>query len=85
MVGDDSAVDADVAVAGLRRGSWRRFETPESLVNDELDLPYFELLFEKLCLIEFAFVNILAPFRGQFHWYRGVDGCRVATGVDCGD
>lgn len=57
-VGDESAVDEDVAVAGRRRGSWRRFETPESLVNDEPDLPHFEL-FEKLCLVELDRENIL--------------------------
>lgn len=57
------AVEALVAVVGLRdRGSWRRFETPASLVplNEELDLAYFELL-EKLCFMEFEVdLNILA-------------------------
>lgn len=57
LVGDETAVEsveALVAVVGLRvRGSWRRFEIPASLVpvNEELDLPYLELL-EKLCFME---------------------------------
>lgn len=55
----DSTVDALVAVVGLRRGSWRRFEMPASLLNEELDLPYL-LLFEKLCFAVFDLVNILA-------------------------
>lgn len=61
-MGDEPAVDEDCAVVGRRRGSWRRFETPESLVNDELDLPHFEQLLEKLCLlVEFDRENILNP------------------------
>lgn len=67
LVGDETAVDAVeaalVAVVGLRdRGSWRRFEIPASLVpvNEELDLPCFEL-FEKLCFMELEVdLNILA-------------------------
>ena len=63
-VGDESAVDAVVAVVGRRRGSWRRFETPASRVKEELDLPYFELL-EKLCLVELARENMLALHPSQ--------------------
>lgn len=59
-VGDESAVDAVVAVVGRRRGSWRRLETPASRLKEELDLPYFEPL-EKLCLVELARENMLAP------------------------
>jgi hypothetical protein len=58
-VGDEAAVDALVAVVGLRRGSCRRFETPASRLKDELGLPFFELL-EKLCLVELARENMLA-------------------------
>lgn len=65
LVGDEAAVDALVAVVGLRdRCSWRRLEMPASLVpvNEELDLPYLELL-EKLCFIEFEVdLNIMARF-----------------------
>lgn len=61
-VGDESAVDALVAVVGRRRGSCRRFETPASRLKEELDLPYFELL-EKLCLVELARENMLALAR----------------------
>jgi len=43
----DSAVCEVVAVVGRRRGSWRRLETPASLLNEEVDLPYL-WLFEKL-------------------------------------
>jgi hypothetical protein len=57
--GDESAVDAVVAVVGRRRGSCRRFETPASRLKEELDFPYFELL-EKLCLVELARENMLA-------------------------
>lgn len=67
LLGDETAVVAVeaalVAVVGLRvRGSCRRFETPASLVpvNEELDLPCFEL-FEKLCFMELEVdLNILA-------------------------
>lgn len=67
LVGEETEVDAAeealAAVVGLRvRGSWRRFEMPASLVpvNEELDLPYFEL-FEKLCFMELEVdLNILA-------------------------
>lgn len=61
MAAEESAVEALVAVAGLRgRGSWRRLETPASLVplNEELGLLCLELL-EKLCLIELDDLNIL--------------------------
>jgi hypothetical protein len=43
----DSAVPDVVAVAGRRRGSWRRLDIPASLLNDDVDLPYLWLL-EKL-------------------------------------
>lgn len=66
-VGDESAVDEDVAVVGRRRGSWRRFETPESLVKDELGLPHFEVLLEKLCFVEFDRENILRPAIRRSH------------------
>lgn len=43
------SVGGAMEVGGLRRDSWRRFDTPASLLNDALDL--FSLwLFEKLCL-----------------------------------
>src|SRR6516162_3977211 len=42
-----SAIDADVAIVGRRRGSWRRFDTPASLLKEELGLTNFWLL-EKL-------------------------------------
>lgn len=54
LAAEESAVDALVAVVGLRgRGSWRRLETPASFVplNEELGLLCLELL-EKLCLNE---------------------------------
>lgn len=78
FIGDEvEAVDALVAVVGLRvRGSWRRFVMPASLVpvpvNDELDLPYLELL-EKLCFMEFDVdLNILArlPAARALKWSR---------------
>lgn len=61
LVVEESAVDALVAVVGLRgRGSWRRLETPASLVplKEELGLLLFLELLEKLCRIEFD-LNIL--------------------------
>jgi hypothetical protein len=36
----DSAVLEVVAVVGRRRDSWRRFETPDSLLNEDVDFPY---------------------------------------------
>jgi len=60
LVAEESAVDALVAVVGLRgRGSWRRLETPASLVllNEEPGLLCLELL-EKLCFIELDGLNI---------------------------
>lgn len=58
--GVDSTVAALTAVEALRRCSWRRFEMPESLEKDELDLPCLLRLLEKLCLVEFDLENILA-------------------------
>lgn len=66
-IGDESAVDEDCAVVGRRRGSWRRLETPESLVKDEPDLPHFELLLERLCLVEFDRENIFKPVNRRSH------------------
>lgn len=46
---------------GRRRGSWRRFETPESLEKDELALAHFEAILEELecLLVELDRENIL--------------------------
>lgn len=52
------AVDAVATLCGLRRGSWRRFEMPASLVKEELDLPNLEP-FEKLGCLELDLENIL--------------------------
>lgn len=56
--GGVSSLAAVVAVGGRRRGSWRRFVTPDSLLKDALDL--FSLwLFEKLCFVD-CDLNIFA-------------------------
>ena len=56
--GGVSSLAAVVAVVGRRRGSWRRFVTPDSLLKDALDL--FSLwLLEKLCFVD-CDLNILA-------------------------
>lgn len=54
----EAAVDAVATLCGLRRGSWRRFEMPASLVKEELDLPNLEP-FEKLGCLELDLENML--------------------------
>lgn len=82
LVGEETEVvaaeEALAAVVGLRvRGSWRRFETPASLVpvNEEPDLPYLEL-FEKLCFMELEvdlniFGWISSRSRAQYKVFAG--------------
>jgi hypothetical protein len=45
----DSPPRAFDDVVGRRRDSWRRLETPASLLKDELDLPMRWLLEKLLC------------------------------------
>jgi len=64
-----SSVDAVVAVVGRLRDSWRRFETPASLLKDALDFPNFWLL-EKLCFIEFdRNISIRALANPGWKWW----------------
>lgn len=58
--GESAALEA-VAVLGRRVLSWRRFDTPDVLLNDEFDLPNL-WLFEKLlfCGISGRRENIVA-------------------------
>ncbi len=57
----ESSVAADDAVGGRRRGSWRRLETPASLLKEALDLLIFWLLEKLLFCVR---LNILGPAWG---------------------
>jgi hypothetical protein len=83
MVNDLTYLDGEpialavVAVAGrrkdaCRRGSWRRFEMPASLLNDDVDIPYLcpleKLLFwGRSCrLIDLENMFILSPCLARY-------------------
>jgi hypothetical protein len=74
LASGDSSVAALDEVGGRRRGSWRRFETPASLLNEADDLLSFWWLLEKLLFC--ARLNILASQRPVLYVIPNDCSCR---------